>query len=160
MRVDFSHLQRSTLDQALPRLAERVYAGNMRMLIKTALPERAEYINSLLWTYDPNAWVPHGSDKDGFEERQPIFITSQEVNPNHATIIMLVDGGTVDEIRNYERCLNLFDGRDETAVQNARAFWKDVVAAGYDAYYWQQSESGKWEQKAARTSDSSSAAEK
>lgn len=156
MRVDFYHMQRSTVEQVLPQLAERVYAGNMRLLIRTAMPERSEHLNNLLWTYHPNAWLPHGTEKDGNESEQPIYITANDDNLNNASVLMLVDGGTLDDIKNFDRCLTLFDGKDEAAVQKARELWKEVVAAGFDAYYWQQNAAGKWEQKAAKTTEEQS----
>ena len=150
MRVDFYHLQKSTLEQALPVLTEKVYATGKRLLIKTGMSEQAEYISSLLWTYKPDSWLPHGTQSDGFETEQPVFITAAEDNPNHAEMIMLTDGGTIEEIQSFERCLDLFNGYDEAAVQNARNLWKAVVDAGNEAYYWQQNDAGKWEMKASK----------
>lgn len=150
MRIDFYHLQKSTLDQALPALVEKVYASGKRLLIKTALPERVDYLNTLLWTYKPDSWLPHGTQTDGFEAEQPVLITSAESNLNKAEMIMLTDGGTFEEIRTFQRCLNLFNGHDEVAVQNARQLWKDVVQEGCEAYYWQQNDAGKWEMKASK----------
>lgn len=150
MRVDFYHLQRSTLEQALPKLASLCYSRGLRLLIKTSLSDRAEHLNGLLWTFDPNSWIPHGSEKDGNETEQPVFITTGEANPNGATVVMLTEGGALDEIRPFERCLNLFDGRDEEAVQKARELWKAVVAEGFEAYYWQQNDRGQWEMKASK----------
>ena len=150
MRVDFYHLQQSTLEQTLPVLAEKVYAAGKRLLIKTGMAEQADYINALLWTYRPDSWLPHGSEADGFESEQPVFITVGENNLNHAEMILLTDGGTIEEIQSFERCLNLFNGYDEVAVQKARDLWKAVVQAGYEAYYWQQNDAGKWEMKASK----------
>ncbi len=150
MRVDFYHLQKSSLEQALPMLAEKVYATGKRLLIKTELTEKAEYLNTLLWTFRPDSWLPHGSESDGNEADQPVLITTRNGNLNQAEMVMLVDGGTVDEIRGFERCLNLFNGHDETAVQQARELWKAVVDAGFEAYYWQQNNAGKWEMKASK----------
>ena len=147
MRVDFYHLQKSPLDAVLPVLAQKAYATGKRLLIKTDLAPKAEHINTLLWTFDPASWVPHGAASDGYESEQPVFVADGEGNPNNAEMIMLTDGGTIDEIKPFERCLNLFDGHDETAVRQARELWKAVVAAGHEAYYWQQNDSGKWEMK-------------
>ncbi len=42
----------------------------------------------------------------------------------------------------------VFDGRDETAVSEARRQWKDAKAAGYGVTYWKQSDAGRWEKQA------------
>lgn len=150
MRVDFYHLQKSSLEQALPVLAEKVYSTGKRLLIKTELTERAEYLNTLLWTYRPDSWLPHGTETEGNEAVQPVLITTADANANSAEMIMLTDGGTLEEIQPFERCLNLFNGHDEDALQNARGLWKAVVDAGHEAYYWQQNDAGKWEMKVSK----------
>ena len=57
---------------------------------------------------------------------------------------------SVDDIVDHTvgRALDLFDGRDEAAVQAARERWRDYRDAGYPLTYWQQSEMGGWEKKA------------
>lgn len=151
MRVDFYHLQHSTLDQVLPVLAQKAYETGKRLLIRTDVTERAEHLNTLLWTYKTDSWLPHGTESDGDTAEQPVFITTRDDNPNGAEMVMLTTGGTVEEIAAFDRCFNLFDGHDETAVQRARELWKAVTAAGFEAYYWQQNDAGKWEMKASRT---------
>lgn len=151
MRVDFYHLQKSTLDQVLPVLVEKAYASGKRVLIKTDLEEKAGYLDTLLWTYKPDSWLPHGTRTDGAETEQPVLISTQGDNPNKADIVILVDGGTAEEIKSFDRCLNIFDGRDEVALSQARNLWKEVVNAGCTANYWQQNETGKWELKVSKT---------
>ena len=48
----------------------------------------------------------------------------------------------------YKRCFELFDGRDDAAVADARERWKTYKAAGHAMAYWQQTDSGGWEKKA------------
>jgi len=43
--------------------------------------------------------------------------------------------------------LELFDGRDETAVVETRERWKAYKAAGHTVVYWQQTPNGGWEKK-------------
>ena len=150
MRIDFYHLQKSTLEQVLPVLAQKVYTSGKRLLIRTELSERAEFINTLLWTFNPDSWLPHGTDADGFETEQSVFISTGQDNPNNAEMVLLTDGGTIEEICSFERCFNLFNGHDETAVQSARELWKAATQHGFEAYYWQQNEEGKWEMKASK----------
>jgi DNA polymerase-3 subunit chi len=47
-----------------------------------------------------------------------------------------------------ERVILIFDGRDETALAEARGHWKDARAAGLGVTYWKQSDSGRWEKQA------------
>lgn len=148
-RFDFYHLQKSTLEQILPKLCEKAYAGGSRIKILVGTPERVEFINSLLWTYNEESFLPHGSKKDGFVDAQPIFISSDETNENNASLIILVDGATpdIDILKAYDRVLNIFDGNNELSLNNARTYWKEIKDSGGELHYWQQNDKGAFEQK-------------
>ena len=149
-RVDFYHLQRQTLDEVLPLLLAKAYQTGKRIFVRVGTPERVEFINNTLWTYDDEAFLPHGSAKDGFAAEQPIWLTSDAQNANRAEFLFLVDGAeaTVAEIGTYERVFNIFDGNSDEAMAQARRLWKDYKEAGNEVYYWQQSARGTWENKA------------
>ena len=146
IRVDFYHLQRAPLEQVLPKLCEKAYATGKRIKILLG----TEFINSLLWTYNEESFLPHVSKKDGFAEEQPIFISANEDNANNASLLILADGAMPDTetLKQYERILNIFDGNDETALNNARAYWKQIKALDGELHYWQQNDRGVFEQKA------------
>ena len=148
-RFDFYHLQKSTLDQILPKLCEKAYNAGQRVHILVGNEARVEFINSLLWTYNEEAFLPHGSKKDGFSDMQPIFISSVLENLNNASLLILVDGAMpeISALTEYERVLNIFDGNDEFALDRARTYWKDIKSNAGELHYWQQNSSGIFEQK-------------
>ena len=148
-RVDFYHLQKSSLDQVLPKLCEKAYATGKRIKVLLGVAERVDFINTLLWTYADESFLPHGSKKDGFVEEQPIFISADEENENHADLLILADGAIlpIEKLKDYERVLNIFDGNDEDATQCARNYWKEIKSSINDLHYWQQNTSGVFEQK-------------
>ena len=84
----------------------------------------------------------------GNEELQPIFLTTEELNPNGAQIRFFVDGASAEDIASYDRAVYMFDGNDQEAVAAARERWKIVKGQGHDVTYWQQSPEGRWEKKA------------
>ena len=92
--------------------------------------------------------MPHGSRDDGPPETTPIFLTTEDENPNGAKVLFLVDGAGPGPLDGYERCVLMFDGRDDTALGSAREHWKALKAEGHDATYWQQNGAGKWEKRA------------
>lgn len=149
IRVDFYHLQKAPLEHVLPKLCEKAYATGKRIKILLGNEERVEFINSLLWTYVEDSFLPHGSKKDGFVESQPIFISTSEENENQAHLLILADGATpsLDVLSQYERILNIFDGNDENALNRARAYWKEIKTLNGELHYWQQNERGAFEQK-------------
>lgn len=146
--VRFYHLTRSSLEAVLPVMLEKTLSREQRAVVLAGSPERVEALNGHLWTYRERGFLPHGSDKDGFAEDQPVWLTETDEKPNGAQVLFLADGAVSARLADYEVCAILFDGTDETAVAAARAQWKDCKAAGHEVTYWQQSESGAWEKKA------------
>lgn len=145
--IGFYHLTRSGLEQALPQLLQKTMEAEKRALIVLGSPERVQWLNDQLWTYDAASWLPHGSKKDGDPELQPIWLDTTDENANGAQFLFLADGGEASDVSSFERCFDLFDGRDEDAVASARARWKSLKDEGHDLTYWQQGERG-WEKKA------------
>ncbi|NFV81914.1 DNA polymerase III subunit chi [Magnetospirillum aberrantis] len=146
-QIGFYHLTRLPLDQALPRLLEKARAAGLKVVVMAGSRERVEHLNGLLWTFSEESWLPHGSAADGEAEHQPIWLTDQDENPNGATVLVLCDGVAPAEIGPYDRCLDLFDGRDDDAVQAARERWKTWKAQSHQLIYYQQSPNGGWEEK-------------
>jgi len=145
--VSFYHLLHTPLDRALPKLIQKVLESGARAVIRTGSAERAEALSSVLWTFDQNSFLPHGTARDGNADRQPVWITPDDENPNGADILVLTDGATAGEITAWRRCLEMFDGRDDAAVAEARRRWSDYKAADHELTYWQQTERGGWEKQ-------------
>ncbi len=148
-RVDFYHLQKTPLEQVLPKLCEKAYATKQKIKILIDSEERIDFINSLLWTYNDDAFLPHGCKKDGFIDKQPIFISCDVENENDAKILILADGArpSVEFLQKFERVLNIFDGSNETALDLARNYWKQIKETDCELHYWQQNDNGSFAQK-------------
>ncbi len=147
-RVDFYHLQSQTLETVLPKLLEKAYETKKSIVLRIGNEERVEFLNGLLWTYSDQSFLPHGSKKDGNAELQPIWLTSSTDNPNMASFLFLVDGASasVEEVAQFERVFNVFDGNVQNALLQARSFWKELKSEGINCLYWQQDEKGSWKQ--------------
>jgi DNA polymerase III subunit chi len=146
--VWFYHLERSGLDQVLPDLLEKTLARGWRALVRTADPLRIEHLDGWLWSFRDESFLPHGVAGEGHDAEQPVLITTAEANPNGANVLFLVDGAAPGELQGFARCVVLFDGRDEAALQAARTRWREIKAAGLPGAYWRQSERGSWEKQA------------
>lgn len=146
--IYFYHLERQPLDQALVNLVERSLGRGWRCVVQAGSAERVEALDALLWTYDDESFLPHGTAKDGRPADQPVFLTIEEDNPSGANVRFLVDGATIASFTGYERIVVLFDGREDEAVARAREQWKAAKTAGCEATYWQQTSEGRWERKA------------
>lgn len=132
----------------LPRLLERTLEAGKRAVVLLGSAERVEALNALLWTYDPGSFLAHGAARDGNAERQPVWLTHVEENPNGAQFLFVADGARASRPDDWERVSEIFDGRDDTVVADARDRWRDYKNAGHALEYWQQGERGGWEKKA------------
>ena len=148
--VYFYHLERRSLEDVLPELIERTLARGWRALIRAESSDRAQAIDTLLWTWSEESFLPHAQSGDGDAAAQPVLITVEAGNSNGADVLFLVGGATPDnwdEVA-FSRVVVLFDGRDAAALSAARSDWKHVKELGHDATYWRQSAQGKWEKQA------------
>ena len=148
VEIAFYQLRRTPLEKALPKLLEKVLESGQRAVVLAGSEERAEALNAALWTYDQGSFLPHGTARDGRPERQPILLTTEDANPNGARIAVMVDGIAPADPGRFERCLDMFDGSDPAALEAARARWRAHRERGDTVTYWEQTEGGKWEQRA------------
>ncbi|MGH8630843.1 MAG: DNA polymerase III subunit chi [Burkholderiales bacterium] len=146
--IRFYHLQRTALEAALPPMLEKTLERGQRAVVMAGSEERVEHLADHLWTYNERSFLPHGTARDGFAERQPVWLTEGDENPNGAQVLFLTDGAASERVADYSLCVELFDGNDAAAVAAARQRWKAYQAAGHTLTYWQQSAAGRWEQKA------------
>jgi DNA polymerase-3 subunit chi len=146
--VYFYHLERRTLDDVLPTLLELSLKRGWRAAVQAASDERVAALDTLLWAYREDSFLPHGTARDGRAQSQPIYLTAGDDNPNGAQIRFLVDGAMLADASPYVRVAYVFDGRDQDAVARARDDWQTAKAQGLAVSYWQQGADGRWEQKA------------
>ena len=118
--IRFYHLQRTTLEKALPQLLEKVLERGQRAVVMAGSTERVEALNGLLWTYDDRAFLPHGSARDGFAADQPVWLTDSDERPNAADVLFLTDGAESARLGDYALVAELFDGNDDAVVAAAR----------------------------------------
>jgi DNA polymerase-3 subunit chi len=143
----FYHLERSELERALPPLLEKCLQRGWRALVRGGSAERLESLDTTLWTYRDDSFLPHGRDVDPAPERQPVLLTTQAGNANGAQALFVIDGADPGDISPFERACVVFDGRDSHALDLARSQWKQAKDAGITASYWRESAAGKWEKQ-------------
>jgi len=141
----FYQLLHTSLEQALPKILEKVRELDLRAVVVVGSPTRVDSLSQVLWTYDPAAFLAHGTARDGHPGDQPIWLTEHDENPNGAEVVVLADGATVASPERYRRCIEIFDGRDDGATARARARYKAAKDAGHALKYFKQSDKG-WEQ--------------
>lgn len=152
MEIWFYHLQRQSLEQALPGLIEKSLERGWRVVVQARSEERLEALDQWLWTYSDASFIAHGRASDGDGELQPVYLSTGLENPNGAAARFFVEGAPVavslGDDAPYERVLVVFDGNNEDQLAAARLQWKELKERGFALTYWQQSETGRWEKKA------------
>ena len=136
--VWFYHLERTSLDQALPELLEKTLARGWKAIVRARQAERVQHLDGWLWSYRDESFLPHAPDAEPGAARQPILLTTGFENPNRADALFLIDGAEAGELAGYTRCVVLFDGGDETQLLTARGQWTAIKAQGFPVSYWRQ----------------------
>ncbi|MFZ4763024.1 MAG: DNA polymerase III subunit chi [Alphaproteobacteria bacterium] len=149
--IRFYHLQRSTIDEALPLLVEKAYARGHRLQLLFAGKERAQHIDQLLWTYQAHSFLPHGIEGKDTPENQPIWLTTQSENANNANTLMVVDDiellPATKAAVDFSLICRIFHGENPESLAMARFLWQQWKKdSTWQLSYWQQEDSG-WQKK-------------
>ena len=154
--VYFYHLERQPLDKVLPKMLATGLERGWRAVVQAGSEERVEALSALLWTQADDSFLPHGSKSDGFAALQPVWLTADTGNPNNANVRFFVDGAAPQGFDSLTRAVIIFDGADEAAVARAREEWKRFKGQGHAVSYWQQDDSGRWQNRAQTRSGATS----
>jgi DNA polymerase-3 subunit chi len=148
----FYHLERRSLDEALPPLVEKTRERGWRALIRADSADRAAAIDTRLWTYKDTSFLAHALEGEGEAAHQPILITVEDHMPNKPDVLFLV-GGAVPRawddaaLNDLTRIVLMFDGHDPQMLDTARTAWKHAKSAGHDVTYWKENASGRFEKQ-------------
>jgi len=144
----FYHLSEKRLEDVIPSLLQKCLERNWKVVVQAVSDERVQALDTHLWSWRDEAFLPHGATRDGNEAMQPIWLTTGDDNPNDATIRFMVEGAHPPDLTPYERGIYIFDGHNADDIALARKRWKIEKEAGHDVTYWQQTPAGGWEKKA------------
>jgi len=91
--VRFYHLQKQSLDQALPLILEKAYGAGHKSVVKMENNAEVERMVKHLWAYKDSAFLPHGSSKDGnAEERMAVGRKKRKISAFFFFILFLFLG--------------------------------------------------------------------
>jgi DNA polymerase-3 subunit chi len=144
----FYHLESQPLQVVLPLLLEKTLERGWRACVRFSTPERLDTIDSALWTYRGDSFLPHGTSRDGQAARQPVFLTLDAPNPNSAQALFLLETAAESDPTRFARIVRLFGNADEEARALARTEWKAAKEAGFEVSYWRQEAGGTWKKAA------------
>lgn len=111
-------------------LAKRGFAANLPILVLARDAAQAEAIDDLLWSFDPDEYLPHQiAGMDEGDDETPILIAAPETDaPARAMLINLRDAAPTGS---FDRVLEVVPA-DPAARAPLRERWKHYQALGFD----------------------------
>ena len=140
----------------VPKLLHAALRQDMRAVVRSPDAARIEALNASLWE-GGTAFLPHGADGDDHPEELPVFLTTTTAVPNHAQLLVLLDGADDSDADAFQRVCMLYDATDPEATRSAEAFGR--ARSDSDGLQWSvQTDEGRWERAAASAGGASPAA--
>lgn len=142
VEIRFYHLLRQNVEQALPGLVDKAMQTGKKILIKTPDQATTDRLDECLWSYDPASFLPHEVADSSQSSLCPVVISDKDQAVGEIEILILVGGARCDQLEEFDLCCQIFDGRDDASVKQARQDWKLFKDQEFDLTYWQQTEKG------------------
>ncbi|XBQ16014.1 MAG: DNA polymerase III subunit chi [Oceanicaulis sp.] len=144
----FYHLERQSVDEALPALLSKLLARGGRALVVSPEDTRLASLDQSLWTFAEDSFLPHGQAGGPHDADQPVLLAPAPQNINGATMLFCLDGADPGPVEPWERVVVMFEASDETAIARARALWAAQKKTDTVVSYWRQNDVGRWEKQA------------
>ncbi|MDR1031821.1 MAG: DNA polymerase III subunit chi [Holosporales bacterium] len=138
------------VDRICAALLEKVFGTGARAVVFSPFIERVRALDSLLWTFRPGSFVPHGSSESASQPTvQPIWLTDRQENPNNAQILMLVDfcealGDADITMLGFSKVIYIASGSDADGPCKLKSLC-DGISEPDSAVFWRQGKNGDWQ---------------
>lgn len=144
MQIDFYQLAGTPVEAVIASIADKVLAGDGRLLIVAEDEALLARLDRMLWDEGATSFLPHGLAGGADDARQPILLSTSPDAPNAARNMLIADGIWREAALGFDRSFFLFDGN---VLEDARLAWKLLAGrAGVERRYWAR-DKGKWERK-------------
>lgn len=146
-QVSFYQLKIHGLIKAVPKLIEKIYFQYKKMVIFCIDQAAVKDLDNILWAYTTKQFLPHATNNDPNPELQPIYLTTEQQNPNKADCLLVLGKSNLN-CNDFKKIYYFFDGNDQSQVNFAREQWKLQQKLGLaQLNFWQQNNLGSWENK-------------
>ena len=142
--IFFYKLKNLSVELFLISLIEKSISVNWNSVVLLDNVERMEEINDLLWSFDDTSFIPHGSQSDLNPEKQKVYLTCNEENPNDSKIIFSVDGVIVKKPHEWNRCVYVFNEQNLLVTDELESYKREISKLDYIQKSFQQDSNGKW----------------
>lgn len=99
-----------TVVKSLAPLLTKVLSDNKKAFVFCKNPDQVRDLDTSLWSYGRNRFIPHITvfDKDFELKRQPIFLSNEEKNLNEADYLLFLDEPSEGFISSFSRVFYFF----------------------------------------------------
>lgn len=132
MRADFYLIDKPRFREQplllVCELARKALAANLPTLVLVRDAAQAEQLDDLLWSFDPDAYIPHqiaGTDED--EDEADVLIAPPEVHAALRPLVINLRDAAVEG--DFERVLEVVPA-DPAAREPLRERWRQYKARG------------------------------
>lgn len=139
------YLVRASLASIVPKLLEKIYTMGERCVFRLQSTEEVEVWSKSLWTYSPKSFLPHGDKRDDYADKQPIWLTDTDENPNSSSVCMVLNGSSAVPMSGYTKGIEVIEINDQNGIIVARKRIKEYTTQGIMLKIWQQTSEGKWD---------------
>jgi DNA polymerase-3 subunit chi len=148
MQISFYHLTKTNVEEALPKLLEKVLETENKSIVLCNEESKVKLIDGVLWSVGGARFIPHATANDNDIEHHPIFVTAQKENPINANFLVDLNLDNSDFYKDFQRTMLIFSGSNESELRQARSLWKKFKTdPAAELKYFQQNEKGNWEEK-------------
>ena len=130
-RVDFHILPSASIDDRISyccRLVDKIYGLGHRILIYVDDAQEAGIIDTRLWDFKPESFIPHGIMVA--DTRHPVEITWQDDSVRHDSVIVNMGKSIPDFFSRFERYIEIVCQQPEI-LANSRKHYRFFQQRGY-----------------------------
>ena len=134
-RIDFL-----AVDDAAPearlllacRLVQRALRGGHRILVTCADGQQQAQLDSLLWQFEPDSFVPHGNELN--DSHTPVILTAGDDCGEHHDVLINLQSPAPAFFSRFERLFEVIC-QDPAVLASTRENWAYYKSRGYPLDY-------------------------
>ncbi len=116
------------MNQAAVRLAAWHYAQGRRVLLLAPDQLSAEELDRMLWTFEPNSFIPHEQAGGADQAVEPVLIATASENLNQASVLIMLKPEEPEELSGYTHLIYFVPAEQGDALMEARERYKRLMS--------------------------------
>lgn len=131
--VLFVRLEKRDKALHLCHWAQRFFDAGERVLIRVQEDKQVRMLDSYLWTFSKDSFLPHGcvtTDEHSVPD-EPIVVTASEQNVNNATRLLMGSPCAIEFMMQFQQIIDFAEMYDPDLAQQSRERFRVYREAGF-----------------------------